>query len=878
MSSARAESLVLELASPLAARELVGGKGASLARLAAAGLPVPPGFHITTDAYRRFVSENGLAESILSAAAQVRAEGPETLDGASAQIRSLIEGGTIPDDIAAAIRQCYGELGADDPAVAVRSSATAEDLPELSFAGQQDTYLNVRGGDNVLTAVKRCWTSLWTARALSYRARVGIGPADVALAVVVQELVPAESAGILFTANPLTGERGEMMINAAWGLGEAIVAGRVTPDTFILNKQTGAISAQDIADKAMMSVRSSEGTREEPVPAQERRRPALEPPQVAELARFGAQIEQMYGRPMDVEWAIHDGRIFIVQARRITALAEPPSTLDWPLPQPNGRYVRSSVIELLPDPLSPLFATLAIPSFDDAYRVLGKFLGLARALPEQPIVTINDYAYYDISRASAWTIFLALPRVIPRAFGWTKRGFSKSAEARWADESRPRYAAVIADWAARALTTTPATQLLDGAREIIRSAADNYLTIQSGILPAAYESERLFTTFYDKLIKRKDDPAGLVYLLGFDSAPIRAEKSLYGVATWARTQSALAAYLTSAPSAELAAAYLSASSPIADAEAWGEFRRRFAEHLDRYGHGIYDLDFAKSLAADDPAPLLETLKYFLTGQARSPYERQSAAAAAREQATASLLARRKGLRLRWCTRLLRWSQRYAPLREDALADVGLGWPLVRRMLREIGQRLSGAGSTASRDDVFWLMGDEVEAAARALDANQGMSDYRPLVAQRRAAWERERKVTPPAVLPDKGAARIMGIDWSRFLPARTDQGAGSTIKGTGASPGRVTGVARVMSGPAEFDQMRPGEILVARITTPAWTPLFPLASGIVTDVGGPLSHSSIVAREYQIPAVLGTGVATDRIRTGQHITVDGDGGVVTLLE
>ena len=189
--------------------------------------------------------------------------------------------------------------------------------------------------------------------------------------------------------------------------------------------------------------------------------------------------------PMDIEWAIAwRARISILQARPITALPEPRPTLDWPLPRPNGRYVRSSVIELLPDPLSPLFATLAIPPWNEAYRELMQSIGLARVFPEEYLLTINDYAYYDFSQFGVWPMILALPRLIPRAIGWTRR-----AESRWADEARPRYAAVVAAWAARDLAATPATQLLDGTREIARSAADHYLTIQSGILPVAYESE-----------------------------------------------------------------------------------------------------------------------------------------------------------------------------------------------------------------------------------------------------------------------------------------------------------------------------------------------------------------------------------------------------
>jgi pyruvate,water dikinase len=865
------ESLILPLDSPDAALERVGGKGASLARLASAGLPVPPGFHITTLAYRRFVSANHLTEPVLAAAARARADDPATLDGASAEIQALFARGTMPDDLAAAIRRAYGELGPDDPPVGVRSSATAEDLPGMSFAGQQETYLNVRGGERVLHAVRRCWASLWTARALGYRARQGI-PADaVALAVVVQQLVAADVAGILFTANPLTGARDQATINAAWGLGEAIVGSQVTPDTFVVNKQSGAIASQEITDKEVMTVRLPEGTREEPVPADRRRLPSLQPPQAAELTRLGTQIEKLYGMPMDVEWALRDGHFYLLQARPITALPEPAAALDWKLPAPGGRYWRASVVELLPDPLSPLFATLALPFWNEAYLGLGQAVGIPGLISGNFLLTINEYAYYDYSSLRAWQYLWALPRFLPTMVRWLRR-----AQARWAEEARPRYAARVGTWAGRDLAAAPATQLLDGTRAIAKEAADHYLTIQSGILPVAALSELLFTQWYNRLIKRRSDPAAVTFLLGFDSAPIRAEKSLYDLATWARTQPVLADYLTRATGEDIAARYASPGAPIADADSWRAFAGRLTEHLHRFGHAVYDLDFAKPVPAEQPGPLLDTLKYLLTGQARNPHERQATAGAAREQATQGLLGRLSGWRLRWARALLRWAQRYGPLREDALADVGLGWPLLRRMFHEIGRRLVAAGALARPEDVFWLKADEVEVAARALDATRPPPDFRSVAAERRATWERERRVTPPVVLPVKGGARLFGVDWSRWMPAQTDQAAGDVIRGVGASPGRVAGPARVLHGPGDFGQMRQGDILVAKITTPAWTPLFALASGVVTDVGGLLSHSSIVAREYHFPAVLGTGVATERIRSGQHITVDGDGGVVRV--
>ena len=303
--------------------------------------------------------------------------------------------------------------------------------------------------------------------------------------------------------------------------------------------------------------------------------------------------------------------------------------------------------------------------------------------------------------------------------------------------------------------------------------------------------------------------------------------------------------------------------------------QRLSDHLARFGHTIYDLDFAKPVLVDDPGALLEALKYFLSGQATDPYERQAAAQAAREQAVQMMHARLHGLRLTIFRGLVRWAQGFAPLREDALADVGLGWPVLRRMLRDVGRRLVASGAIGRSDDVFWLTWDELRSAAVALDDGLAPPRAQPIVAERHATWEKERLLTPPTALPLKGGARFLGIDLSGVMPAKTDQPEGDVLKGIAASPGQVTGPARVIHGPDEFDQMRPGDILVARITTPAWTPLFALAAGVVTDVGGPLSHSSIAAREYHIPAVLGTGLATERLNSGQQIRVDGSAGTVT---
>lgn len=872
--------LVLPLDAEQATLELAGGKGASLARLLRAEFPVPPGFHITTAAYRRFVAGNGIEAGILSAVAGADASDLDALERVASDIAGLFAAASIDDTLAGQLVAAYAELcgasgAASDCPVAVRSSATAEDLPEHSFAGQQESFLNIRGAAELLGAVKRCWASLWTARAISYRARQAIAPGDVSLAVVVQLLVPAESAGIMFTADPISGRRDQLMINAAWGLGEAVVGGLVTPDTIVLDKQSGATLSYQVAAKDVMTVGQAGGTAEAPVPPAQRDAPVLEAPAIAELARLGVAIEQLYGQPMDIEWAKAPDRLWMVQARPITALPEPRRAREdaWTVPDPDLKYMRASVIELLPDPLSPLFETLALPHFNRAMLDLVHGIGLDVFMPPQVLTTVNGYAYYRLDYSGLGLKMLrAVPSVLRVVGEWLPQ-----AERRWRHEGREPYEHAIRQWETTELSTTPAVALLDGVEQIAAAAATNYLMIQSGLLPAAYGSELLFTQAYNTLIRRSGDPPALTFLLGMPSTPLRAEQSLFDLAGWARQTPELLDYLQHSPSEHSAALLGQEQAPdgVPD-EAWHEFRRRFAAHLEQYGHTVYDLDFAKPVPADDPAPLFDALRYFANGAVADPAARRKAAAAERDRATGALLRRVRGLRLALLWKLLQAAQRYAPLREDALADVGLGWPVLRRLLAEIGARLAAAGALDGAGDIYWLQAGEVRSLAEALDAGSPIAGRQSTVAERRASWNEERKMMPPVALPVEGGTRMFGIDWSDLLPARSTQDDGAIIRGIGTSPGRVRAAARVIAGPEQFGTLQPGEILVARITTPAWTPLFARAAGVVTDIGGPLSHGSIVAREYGIPAVLGTGVATERIAGGQSIAVDGDSGTVTL--
>lgn len=847
----------LPLSDAQASLENVGGKGVSLAKLAGAGLPVPDGFHITTEAYRKFVGENDLQCSIDAAVQAADLNSPAALEAASAQIARLFTTALIPADLADAICAAYRNLPGAEPAVAVRSSATAEDLPGASFAGQQETYLNISGAEPVLDAVRKCWASLWTARAIAYRARQNVLTEGVALAVVVQLLVEADAAGILFTANPVSGNRGEAMINASWGLGEAVVGGAVTPDTITVQKANGKILHRHIAVKQVMTARTASGTVERPVPERLQKTSVLSDQQARELVRMGVQIETLYGLPMDVEWVLSKGKFAIVQARPITAL--PP---EWKRPHPKAIYARGSFAEHLPNPVTPLFGTLGLRAVNTATAELGSMLKIDPLAIEYQYRVVNGYVFMGFIMN-----FQSFISMINASFAsW--RMMMVEGTPRW-QKARAELLDVLSRWRERDLSALTPGELLSSAAELYTQLGRLYTVIQSGTLPTASSSEIVFTRVH-KLARRKGDPEATALLFGYDTAPILAEKSLYDLAIWVKQQFGLANAFRSLPVEALVASLHGQTPEDVDPEVWAEWRERFNAHLETHCQTAYDIDFAFPTPVESPAPLLDAIKMYLNGGGGNPYERQAAAAERREECASQMLRRLKWPLKGWFKKSLGWAQRSVPVREDSLNDMGIANPQIRAILGELGRRFAANGAFEVVEEIYWLEEKELAVLGALLEQGKRLPDQRKLIEQRKAVWEAQRKLLPPAMLPERHSLAKL-FPWNK-----TDQ-VGNLLKGYGASAGRVTATARVLLSPDDFGRMKPGDVLVAVTTTPAWTPLFAMASAVVTDIGGPLSHSSIVAREYGIPAVLATGLSTRRIQDGQMVTVDGGAGTVALL-
>jgi pyruvate,water dikinase len=857
----------LPLDDPVASLEIVGGKGASLSRLLRADLPVPDGFHLTTAAYKEFVSQNDLQARLLSALRDADPAQPSTLETVSQRIWDLFSSSPIPAAVLQALQAAYAGLPGKQPAVAVRSSATAEDLPDLSFAGQQETFLNISGIGALQEAVRCCWASLWTARAIAYRIQHNVDQAAVALAVVVQLLIDAEAAGILFTANPINGKRDEMLINSSWGLGEAVVGGHVTPDTFVASKQTGEIKHIQVASKAVMTVRTVDGTTELAVPEMQRDLATLSAKQVTSLVQLANKIETLYGLPQDIEWCRVKNKFYILQSRPITSL--PPAPLDWPRRDPKATYMRGSLVDLLPDPLSPLFESLGIPAImNGVFNVARTLTPIEPPFTSEYFTSINHYAYMNARLGPGYMkwIFVGMLPAFPRLL--------RNLIPMWRDELRPAYRQTVEQSSKISIEQQTAGQLWHSIQELVTAAMHYTASLLFATMGASAGAEAVLTGVYKKFVQRPGDPPPATLMMGYDSLPIQSEKSLYDLAQACRQDPALTEALLSM-SGNTFTDYLQNGTPDGvDLESWQAFRDQLNLHLSRFGHMIYQLDFAYPLPVNDPSPLLETLKMYLRGAGSDPHARQQRSAALREQTAQQGLSRSRGLK-RWIfKKSLGIGQPMSLVREDAIADIGLGYPLLRRMFGELGRRLASAGALPAAEDIYWLLKEEIGAAVAALEAHAALADYAEFIEQRKAEWQALKKIVPPPMIPMK--KKYYGFSTDIWITASEDAQTAQRLKGIPASPGKVTAPARVLNGPQDFDQMRPGEVLIAGTTTPAWTPLFAMASAVITDIGGPLSHGSIVAREYGIPAVMGTGVATRRIHSGQVITVDGDLGLVLL--
>lgn len=865
-----------------------GGKGANLGELYHSGLPVPPGFVVTTAAYHHFVEVNALQEWIITLAAQTQIGQSQAYETVANQIRDLFMTGAMPNELEETIRAAYDKLvvGDSQPAVAVRSSATAEDLPQASFAGQQETFLNICGADALLSAIKECWASLWTTRAMAYRHQIGIDHGSVGMAVVVQTMVSADVSGVLFTANPTTGARDEMVVNASFGLGEAIVSGAVTPDTYVLDRVDMTVKETTLGTKEVMIVAADgQRTTTQSVPAPQRNTLALSEPMLKEVATLGEQVEQLFnGVPQDIEWAVADGQCWLLQARPITNL--PPAPLRdvrWEPPIPGTVWMRRQVVEHMPEPLSPLFEELYVQEgLDLSIDKLIAFMGdlsnanqllqefMQEAMPGPFTTTVNGYAYTMAGFNFTWKGIVQVSQIYVKFLPAVLR----EGLPYWREQSLPTYLATIKQWKELDRTTVTDAELIRGIRELAHADA-TYWFASAIPLGIARMTDGLLDGFLTSVTTHNSSNGSRLtsgpFLRGFPSKALEAQAQLEATAKLIHGSESLRKVVITTPTGHL----LDALSKHPDGQTIID---NLQQYLDQFGHQIYNLDFVAPTQTDDPLPVLLSLKAAVEHPDHNAHLHQQKLAHERESLVQSTTQALNPLQRRLFQMVLSWAQRYTPYREEALFYVGAAWPTLRRLALELGQRLTAAGTLNGPDDVFYLKSTELLSASTARSNDQALSELGQLAQKRRELREARKRLDPPVAVPPDAHLQFGPIKLSLFEPQTSGASEGPTLKGFAVSPGQTIAPASVIHSPAEFEQMAPDTILVCRTTTPAWTPLFSQAKGLVTDIGGALAHGSIVAREYGIPAVMGTGVATQRITSGQRIQVDGNTGMVSLLD
>jgi pyruvate,water dikinase len=892
---------ILPLTSKAASIAVAGGKGANLGALIRAGFPVPPGFVITTAAYGEFVSANGLGGPIAETLASLRIDDPSAVEAASQVMRDLFDQGAMPEGVAADIRGAYRQLTSDSCAVAVRSSATVEDLPRASFAGQQATYLGLRGQEAVLRAVRGCWSGLWSAQALAYGARRPMNGA-AQMAVVIQRMVPADAAGVLFTANPVNGNRDELVVNVAWGLGEAIVGGRVMPDTLVLDKSSGSVLRAEVGEKGVMTVMTSEGIVESPVEVSRRGQPVLSAEQAAHLARLGNEIETHFGTPQDVEWAIAGDEMVILQARPITALPDfnlpsgpatqrVPGDDDWPArgewpAQPFDLWTQTNVGEVWPHPVSPLLWSVVPAIVSDSIHFALRGLHSAYLDNVQWAKRFYGRIYYNEGAlAHVLSHELGLPgSTMNRALG-SRRSADSPREGRLRPIRLLRRLPFLVRRAASQLSEGRALEALfpqidrwtaEFSRQELDGLSDRDLWASSTVWMDRFMqamnlhtemSSVALTTFgtlewlMARWFGRKDLAHDLVTgLAGVHAAEMGRE--LWHIA---RTLDdlGLAGVVHQEPQSALAQLRRTPEAQPAI--------RLLTSFLERHGHRCpNEGEWLYPRWAEAPEQLIEVLGGYLRAGEEVNIEAAEARQRRRHDEALLWVGSRLGVLRRALFRYVLGRVQLAVRLRDNGKNYYMkaAFPL-RRIAWQMGVRWSGRSWLAQPEDVFFLTIHDIERLIEAGDPLAAGFDLPQLAANRRRAFEHWSTVEAPEVI---------GADGTPVAGPTQHTPPGSVLHGLPASSGRVRGTARLIREPRQAARLRPGDILVTRATDPGWTPVFPLVSGLVTEVGGQLSHMAIIAREYGVPAVVNVRDAMRQIQDGTTITVDGTAGEVHLIQ
>jgi rifampicin phosphotransferase len=846
---------------------VVGGKGAQLGQLSRIeGIRVPAGFCVTTDAFRRVMADAPSIDDRLDRLSRLNPDDREVVRTLSAEIRGILEGIAIPDDLAAAITGALAGLG-EQAAYAVRSSATAEDLPTASFAGQQDTFLNVVGRSAILRHVSRCWASLFTERAVTYRLRNGFDHRKVHMAVVVQRMVFPHAAGVLFTADPVTGNRKVTSVEASFGLGEALVSGRVNADVFKV--RDGEVVAKAVGTKQLtVYALPAGGTQEEAIEPERQEQPALTDAQVVRLAQLGRRIEAHFGRPQDIEWCLVDDGFQVVQSRPITTLFPIPETGDGE----NHVYVSVGHQQMMTDPMKPLglsFWQMTTPRpmaeaggrlFVDVTQILAspasrdglvETLGKSDPLIGDALQTVLDRDGFLRSvpdEGPAWA---------PPGAGPASVEADPAIVAKLIERSEASIAALKRD-----IRTKSGSALLDFILANIQELKQIQFDSQSlQVIMAGMEATWWLNDQLQAWLGEKNAADTLTQSVP-NNVTSEMGLALLDVADVIRPHPEVVAFLQHVEDE----GFLDELAKLAGGP---EARDAIRAWLDRYGmRCVGEIDITRPRWSERPTTLvpviLDNIKLFEPGAAERRFEQGRQEALRKEQ---ELLERLRALpdgerKAEETKRMIDRVRTFSGYREHPKYGMVSRYFVHKQALLEEAERLVQAHVLREKEDIFYLRFQELHDVVRTRQVDDQLID------RRKDAFRSYQALTPPRVLTSDGEV-IAGA-------YRRDDVPTGALVGLPVSAGTIEGRARVILDMAEAD-LEAGDILVTAYTDPSWSPLFVAIMGLVTEVGGLMTHGAVIAREYGLPAVVGVEHATRLIRDGQRIRLNGTDGYIEIL-
>lgn len=871
----------------------IGGKAVSLGRLIGAGFRVPDGFVVTTAAYREFLQHNDLETIIDAALSSLDVANPESVETCSEQITVAFMEASVPTSVAEEVSAMYLSTGA---AVAVRSSATSEDLEEASFAGQMETYLNVHGVEDVLDKLKRCYAGLWTGRAISYRARNNVPQGDAEIAVVVQRLVDAKAAGVLFTLNPLSSDRSKMLVESNFGFGESVVSGQAAPDRYLVDRSGGLnVVSREIGSKAVVAI-AREGGGVELVEASPDLVDAssLSDEEVLVLAEIGLRIEEYFGCPQDVEWAVSGaGEVYLLQSRPVTSVA-------WG-DADDVVWTRGYSDDYWNDNVTPLFFELLGDHLTKYVNVeLNEIMGYFKPgdrKTDQLLRLHKAHAYFNLEvlkRKVEYEIPTFLRnddvlnyfpdgggeygkdtmRRLPFSVGKRVRA-EINVRSRDPDGSSGRTSDAYGLWTREvfepfhgmhgskmsALEGRPLVEHLAYADEVDEIMVGHYRLVRYGI-PVHNIGMNLLSQY---LLKRfvGEEKARVAYpvmVSGLRHKTSETNKEIMALANTFRASSRLRNMILSIPSTDLWEALRSDQGPeaVVFMEAFDRFMeafgcRGFTRELfyPRWGEAPeYVFDILKSLVADQGLDLGAV-------EERNRIEREALEVEIERSVKATMLG---GVKWRLLRGVLDTARRYIIFREDQRYILDRWIAMNRELYLRIGSMLVDEGALSRPEDVFFLRKQEINDLVH----GEVQDDVKSAVSKRREEFHRYENTTPPKFLQG-------GREFNDPFPPSS-----RSYKGIPASQGVLTAPVRVLDSIEDIWRVKAGEILVVPRTDPGWTPVFSKIGGLITEVGGVLSHGAVVSREYGVPAVTNIINACRIFRTGQVVTIDGATGTVNM--